>query len=301
MPLLAEIEHRWQKPDQGKLLLRRFDGSIALEIPAPSRREGSPEQKTAGYEDCRFDDSGRYLWCAARISADQIEVLLRETDGWSVVSRTIVEDPFGESANFLPMPDPWSFSLYFAEGGGDVRVYWAARDGAHTRFALEPNLCDAPPVFAPSGREFLVIDFTYGTVRRYRYPVVQPAGVCESPFGVDEPFHDPLCYPDDTCALAGSLNGRIAVLVTSTMRVANELTIEGHEPRPVEEHYPNLTGNGGLCSDVASFARLGDYLIFWHGPGALSSNGSRHVEVGTEETKGMLCFPISYVLDRYAP
>src|SRR5262245_6473091 len=176
MPLLAKIEQRWQKPDKGKLLLLRFDGSIAFEIPAPPLRKGSPEWETPGYTDCRFDDSGRHLWCAARISADEIEVQLRETDDWSVVSRTVVEDPLGDSATFFPTPDRGTFSLYFAEGGGETCVYWAARDGVHTRFALEPGLRDAPPVFAPSGREFLVIDFTYGTVQRYRYPVVQPAG-----------------------------------------------------------------------------------------------------------------------------
>ena len=267
MPLLAKIEQRWQKPDKGKLLLLRFDGSMVFEIPAPPLREGSPEWETPGYTDCRFDDSGRYLWCAARISADEIEVQLRETDGWSVVSQTVVEDPLGEaSATFFPTPDPGTFSLYLAEAGGDTRVYWAARDGVHTRFALEPSLCDAPPVFAPSGREFLVIDFTYGTVQRYRYPVVQTAGVCESPFGADEPFHVSLCYLDDTRALAGSLNGRIAVLDTPTMHVVNELAVDGHD-------------------DISSFTRLGDYLIFFH---------------DDEETNGMLCFPISYILDRYA-
>ena len=251
MPLLA-------KQVEGKLLLLRFDGSVAFEIPAPPLREGSPEWKTPGYEDCRFDDSGHYLWCAARISDDEIEVQLRETDGWSVVSRTVVEDQLGNaSAVFFPMPDPATFSLYFTEPGGETCVYWAARDGIHTRFALEPNLCDAPPVFAPSGREFLVIGYTYGTVQSYRYPVVQPAGICESPFGADDCFHGSLCYLDDTRALAGSLNGRMAVLDTPSMRVVNELTIESHEPRPVEEYYPTLTGDGELYTDIESFLRLG--------------------------------------------
>ena len=160
---------------------------------------------------------------------------------------------------------------------------------------------DAPPVFAPSGREFLVIDFTYGAVQRYRYPVVQPAGVCESPFGA---FHVSLCYLDDTRALAGSLNGRMAVLDTPTMRVVNELIIEGHEPRPLDEYYPRLAGDRELCTDISDFWRLGDYLIFFHADdrARASSDGSPRVEGRhDEEIKGMLCFPISYVLDRYAP
>jgi hypothetical protein len=301
LPLLAEIELQWGKPGQGKLRLLRFDGSVAFEIPSPPLREGSPKSVTPGYTDCRFDDSGR-LWCAARISADEIEVQLREADSWSIVSRTIVEDPLGEaSAMFFPTPDQGIFSLSLSEGGGGSCVYWGARDGVRTRFSLEPGLCDpTPPVFAPSGREFLVIHFVGGEVQRYRYPVVQPAGVCESPFGVDDPFHVSLCYLNDTRALAGSLNGRIALLDTQTMRVVDEVTIEGHEPRPVEEYHPNLAGDRALCTDIATFERLGDYLIFFHDTRA-PSDGSGHAE-GTDdaETKGMVCFPIGYVLDRYA-
>ena len=85
MPLLAVIERGLRR-----LLLLRFDGSIAFEIPAPLR-EGSPEWVAGGYDDCLFDESGRYLWCAVAVSTDQIDFQLRETDGRSVVSRTLVD------------------------------------------------------------------------------------------------------------------------------------------------------------------------------------------------------------------
>jgi hypothetical protein len=262
---------------------------------------------TGGYHHCLFDASGRYLWCAASVSADQIEVQLRETDGWSVVSRIRVEDPFGassagaNSAMFLATAEPKTLSLWLADGQGGACVYWVARDGVHIRCALEPSLCDTtPPEFAPNGREFLVIDL-YGAVQRFRYPAVELLGSWQSPFGAGEPFRFFVCYLDHKRALALSLNGRIAVLDTAAMRVANELSIEGHEPRPVEEYYPTLAGDRALCTDISCFERLGDYLIFFHAGDrarASSSDGSPHVENrDEEETEGMLCFPISYVLD----
>jgi hypothetical protein len=88
-----------------------------------------------------------------------------------------------------------------------------------------------------------------------------------------------------------------------TMRVVNELTIEGHEPRPAEEYYPNLTGDRNLCTDIGEVSRLGDYLIFGHAavpPQESAPNRKLNVEDQADEAKGMLCFPISYILDRYA-
>ena len=305
LPLLALIERgSW------KLRLLRFDDSIAFEIPAPPLREGSPEWLRRGYDHCLFDESGRYLWCAASVSTDQIEVQLRETEGWSVVSRTLVDDPFGansrsaSSAMLLPTAEPETLSLWLADGQGGACVYWVARDGVHIRCALEPCLSDTtPPEFSPSGREFLVIDL-YRLVKRFRYPVVELLGACESPFGADEPFFSSLCYLNNARALAVSLNGRIAVLDTPTMRVVNELTIEGHEPRPTEEYHPSLVGDRKLCTDISEVTRLGDHLIFGHAAAptqGLAPRRNLNVEDQDDgDTKGMLCFAMSYVLDRYA-
>jgi hypothetical protein len=264
-----------------------------------------------GYDHCLFDESGRYLWCAASISTDQIEVQLREADGWTVVSRTLVDDPFGassagaSSAMLLPTAEPGTLSLWLADGHGcGACVYWVARNGVRVRCSPEPSLRDTtPPEFSPSGREFLAINL-FGTVQRFSCPVVELLGVCESPFGDDDPFRFSVCYLNDARALAVSLDGRIAVLDTPTMRVVNELIIEGHEPRPAEEYHPNLAGDKNLCTDIGDVMRLGDYLIFGHAADPPQGSVPRR-RLNTEDqddtdTQGMLCFPISYVLDRYA-
>jgi hypothetical protein len=307
LPLLALIER-----GSRNLRLLRFDGSIAFEIPAPPLKEGSPEWMSGGYDHCLFDESGRYLWCAASVSTDQIELQLREADGWSVVSRTLVDDPFGassagaSSAMLLPTAEPGTLSLWLAEGhGGGACLYWVARDGVSVRCSPEPSVCDTtPPEFSPSGREFLVIDLV-GVVQRFSYPVVEQLGVCESPFGDDQPFRFSVCYLNNARALAVSLDGRIAVLDTSTMRVVNELIIEGHEPRPAEEHfYPHLAGDRNLCTDIGDVTRLGDYLIFGHAvappQGSAPLRKLNIEDQDDDDTQGMLCFPISYILDRYA-
>jgi hypothetical protein len=301
LPLFALIEHgSW------KLRLLGFDGSIAFEIPPPPLREGSPEWMGGGYDHCLFDESGRYLWCAASVSTDQTELQLRETDGWSVVSRTLVKDPNSAASSpmLLPTAEPETLSLWIPDGQGGASVYWVARDGVHIRCALEPCLsATTPPEFSPSGREFLVTE-SYGPVQKFSYPVVELLGVCESPFGDDDPFDVSLCHLNDTRALAASLKGRIALLDTPTMRVANELTIEGHEPRPTEEYHPNLAGDRNLCTDIREVTRLGDYLIFGHAAGP-PQGSAPHPKLIIEDqddadTQGMLCFPISYILERYA-
>lgn len=51
---------------------------------------------------------------------------------------------------------------------------------------------------------------------------------------------------------------------TWSMRVVDELAIEGHELRPIEEYYPQLIGNRSLCTDISSIKRVGVHLIVVH-------------------------------------
>src|SRR5262249_2097673 len=108
----------------------------------------------------------------------------------------------------------------------------------------------------------------------------------------EDEFGTSLCYLHDSRALARSINGRIAVVDTQSMRVVDELAIEDHEPRPIEEYYPRVAGDAdkSLSSDITYFKRWGDFLIVVHPL-------RRPLEPGPDR---MLCFPVSYVLERYA-
>jgi hypothetical protein len=296
-PLLALVEH-----GSGKLFVLGFDGSPMFEEPAPRLPEGSPECMTGGYTDCQCDLSGTYLLCAATVSEDNVEIQLRETDRWSVVSRAVVEDPFGaSSASFHSTTRPDTWALWLAAGQDGQCVFWVMRDDSSLRATIEPCLENAlPPAFSPSGGEFLTIVELGRALERYRYPPAELLGVCESPYGADDPFETSVCYLDNSQALACSTNGRIAVVDTRSMRVVEELAIEGHEPRPTKEYYPRLIGDSSLCTDISYIARVGDYLIVVHPlqrPLEPGPDGGVKFE---EWRDGLLCFPINYVLERHA-
>jgi hypothetical protein len=306
-PLLALATKLWTQGygsfvrggGSGKLFVLGFDGSPMFEEVAPRPPEGSPEGMTGGYTDCQFDGSGAYLLCAANVSKDHVEIQLRETDRWSIVSRVVIADPH-----------IWSFASFHSTARSDtwalwldgLCVHWVMRDGGSLRVVIEPCLEDmVPPEFSLNGDEFLTMDNVGIALQRYRYPPAELLGVCESPYGDDEVFggNDPFgtgafCYLDNSWALALSTCGRIAVVDTRSMRVVDELTIEGHEPRPKEEYYPHLVGDTALCTDISHIARVGDYLVVRHPL-------HRPLEPGLAEWRdGVLCFLVSYVLERHA-
>jgi hypothetical protein len=98
-------------------------------------------------------------------------------------------------------------------------------------------------------------------------------------------------------ALALAENGRMAVVDTRSMRVVEELAIEGHEPRPTEEYHPRLVGDGSLCTDISYMERVGDYLVVvhpLHQPSERGPDGKVKYEEWRDE---LLCFPISYILE----
>lgn len=294
-PLLGVIDDA-----TGKLLVLRFDGSLEFDVPAPELEALSPDWVTSGYGDCHFDESGTHLWCAASVAENKAEVQLWETCGWSLVSRSIVEDEFGGSvASFHPTGIPGTLSLWLAAGQDGQCVYWVTRDDDRFRCTIEPSLHNTlPPVFSPGGPEFLVVGDFPGAVRKFRHPNPEPLGSCASPFGEEDPFSTSLCYLDETWALADSHNNRIALVDTSTLRFVKEVVIESHEPRPVEAYYPTLAGDRQLCTDILYFDRAGDDLVIvyrlHHPLGGGPDRGPRF----EEWRDGLLCFPVSYVLDR---
>jgi hypothetical protein len=292
-PLLALIQGT-----PGKLSLIGFDGSPVFEQAAPRPPEGSPSWLT-GYTDCHFDASGTYLLCAANVSGD-VEIQLIETDSWRSVSRTTVEDPFGASlTSFHPTRRQDTWALWLGAGQDGQCVYWLTQDEGKLRATIEPRLENTtPPVFSPSGDEFLAVSEDGASLKRYRYPRIEEAGTCGNPYGADDSFGTSVCYLDSTRALVSSFNSRMAIIDTVAMRVVSELIIEGHEPRPAGECYPKLTGDQPLCTDISFIERVGDYLIavypLYH-PLEPGSNGKLKFE---EWRDGLLCFPVSYVLER---
>ena len=132
----------------------------------------------------------------ARRSADTVEVQLRETERWSVVGSVAVEDPFEEShCSFHATSRPDVAALWLAAGQNGQRVYWVTKGPDTLGVEPEPFLDDTiPPVFAPNGNEFLVID-DLGSVCKYPFPADRKLGTCRSKWGGADSFEVPVHGP----------------------------------------------------------------------------------------------------------
>jgi hypothetical protein len=259
----------------GKLSVVDFNGSRLLEQEAPRFGKRVPSWQRPGFDGCFFDQNGNDLWSVVHLSPDAVEVQLRETERWSVVGSVAVKDPFEESScSFHATSKPDVAALWLAAGQDGQRVYWVTKYADSLGVEPEPFLEDTtPPVFAPKRNEFLVIDDLM-SVCKYQFPPDRKLGTCHSKWGEEDYFGDCLCYLDDTTALVHSHHGRLFRIDLRAMKVREEMTVRGHEPRPVEEYYPTLVGDKTLCTDIAYFARFGEIVVLGY-----------HRETGTEVGK----------------
>jgi hypothetical protein len=257
-PLLAVIDDT-----VGTLSVVDFDGSRLLELGAPRPHKGIDEWIKPGFIGCFFDQAGNDLWTVARLAPETVEVQLREAKRWSVVGSVTVEDPFQESyCSFYETSRPDVAALWMAAGQDGQRVFWVTKLTDSLGVEPEPFLEDTtPPVFSPDGGEFLVVDGLW-SVCRYPFPTDRKLGTCRSKWGEEDYFGESLCYLNDTTALVHTHHGRLFRIDLRAMRVRDEVAVRGHEPRPVEEYYPRLIGDKTLCTDITSFARVGDAVLF---------------------------------------
>jgi hypothetical protein len=197
-----------------------------------------------------------------RLTPGTLEVQVRETLRWSVVSSEAVEDPFEESeCSFHATCKPELTALWLAAGQKGQRVYWVTKQPDALEVELEPFLEDtSAPVFAPEGNTFLAID-GLTSVCKYQFPTERILGVCRSKWGEADHFGYCLCYLDARSALVHTHHDRLFRIDLRAMKIADEIIVEGHEPRPLEDYYPSLVGEKALCTDIAYFARVGETVV----------------------------------------
>ncbi len=78
----------------------------------------------------------------------------------------------------------------------------------------------------------------------------------------DNPFAESHVFFNERQALVGTNEQRIFVVDTVQMKIETEVSLEGHEPRPLGVYYPRLSKEGGLGTDISWFTRLGDVIFF---------------------------------------
>jgi hypothetical protein len=258
-PLLAIVGEEGRK-----LRVVHFDGSSIF--------DGQPSgNRNSTFEECFFDPGGTRLWCLVA-SAPQAVVECREVDSLSVIEKLVFENETGEGRPIFEYCRP-DLGLLFLPQSADVggRVYWL--DPGHStrapRISREPSLDDilvvAPPVFSQDGSEFLVMDQDR-VVHRFAYPPSRPLGACPlQPTDADY-FPSATSYLNQRLALVGTGNGRIMLLGLDSMRVVDEIVIEGHEPRPMNEYFREMRDFHQLATDITSTHEVNGWLYCVHPP-----------------------------------
>ena len=214
-----------------------------------------------------FNPAGA-LWSAARWDEDSVAVEVREPETWRVVARAELTDPFRDSSfSIVPHPDGKHVAIWAAAGQDGQCLFWAHRDGSQIIFTRFPGVeSTTPPSFTPPGDRFLVV-CDLNELREYIFPLGPLHKKMPWPFDdMNNQIGDRVSYADSSRALLDSDSQRLYLVDLRIMAITDEVSLRGHEPKPVAEVYPKLGDELGLCSGQGHFAPLptGGFLSVHH-------------------------------------
>lgn len=246
--------------EDNHLLIVDVEGTVTYQSSLPETDE-PPGFDIEGSGSCYFEHDGLHLWYAFARSSDDIEIQWLDCNDWRVLHRIVIKDPYGEShVSIHPTGTSERMALWLAGGQDGQQVYWLTAEEAKIVCEIEPLLEDTtPPVFSPSGKEFLTIDGD-AIINKYQYPGVQSLGTYE--WSGDEEVLNDLFYIDNERAAIISSEGNIFHMDLTAMVLLEEVYIENHEPQPVPVYYPTLSDDGSKCTDISRMEKFGNTLIF---------------------------------------
>lgn len=249
----------------GSLIIQEFDGARLLEIAPLQVLDPKTSWIQRGFDDCFFSECGSFLWTIAPLNSEDAVVQLHEAETGVVIDTATVKDPFGgSSCSFHSTGKSDLICLWLAAGNPDmVQVYWLKTTRSGFTCTLEAQLRNAiPPIFSPSGDELLVVTAD-SAICKFTFPAMQQVGLpLKSVDNEDNPFAESPCYFSNRQALASTNEQRIFAVDTVRMEIETEVSLEGHEPRPIGQYYPRLSKETGLGTDISCFTRLGDVIVF---------------------------------------
>ncbi len=262
-PHPRELFLAWANGDSGSLVVQHLTGDPVTEVLPPQRRKDASKWTKQGFDDCCFDERGKFLWAVGPINDHEIELQLVDTRDWSTVQKAVIEDQFGSSSCSLHCTgNPAVVALWIAAGQDGQQVVWVKRRGY--KFFCEPVeqlVNTTPPVFSPDGSSLIVLN-AENSICKYEFPSMKRIGTRLESKDEDNPFAESMCFMDHRHVLASTAVGRIFLLDTDRMRTMEEVELEGHEPRPIGEYYPSLAKESRLATDISWFARLGKAVVF---------------------------------------
>ena len=203
------------------------------------------------FESCHFGANGM-LWTCIRFDSETAVLDVWNPSDWTRVAKTEVTDPYGDSHfDLLPHPQPDGVVVWAAAGQDGQSLFWACLGNRAISVDPFPDLYDTTwPTFSPDEKDFLVI--SGGELHRYSYPRGPLLGTMEWPeHEKDDQMGDFVAYADAGHAILQSSNGRLLLIDTADMSVEDELSIRGHEPRPIAELYPSLKADRRFGSDLS--------------------------------------------------
>jgi hypothetical protein len=208
------------------------------------------------FEGSHFSSNG-LLWTCARLYSETVVLEIWDPQTWTRVARTKITDPYGDSHfDLLSHPNENCVVAWAAAGQDGQCLFWACHDDGAIVVDRFPELDNtAWPSFSPTGKEFLAISGV--ELHLYAYPRRPIRAIMQWPSDDEEDqIGDFVSYVDANCALLQSNNGRLLLVDLETMTIEDEVSLRGHEPRPLAEYYPSLRGDRGLGSDVSCFLPL---------------------------------------------
>lgn len=254
----------WVSRKSGLLTVQKLDGEPVAEIASPRIGPGSSKWITQSFDDCCFDESGKFLWLVASLSDEKMEVQLRRTRDWSIVANTMIQtEGNADSGSFYDTGIPGLISLWL-NTGQDQQIYWLRQ--TDDQFSCERAVAltnTAPPAFSPDGSHLVTVHED-NVMRCHEFATMHEIGSGLDSGIEGDPFAESYCYFNGEYVLASTNDGRIFLIDTNEMKVEEEVAIEHHEPRPIGEYFPTLAHEPGFCTDLGWFAKLGEVIVFMY-------------------------------------
>jgi hypothetical protein len=254
-PILAVVE------ETGVLSIHTFDAHARFRLDPSEPNDGNSSQP--GFHDCMFDGNGEHLWCTNRVSETDIEIQLRRVGDMCIETATVLADVFhgGGWATLHPSGARDAAVLWLSNGQGESQVYWLTNSpGDGLRCEDEPNVENySPPVFSPSGEEFLTVGLE--GLCRYRWSKQNWGQSLRCPGQPTDAFAHSLAYLDETRALAGTHEGRVYLIDAKRMRVLDEVICESHKLQTRDSQLADVKDKV-FGTDLSSCVRIGNCIAF---------------------------------------
>ncbi len=210
------------------------------------------------YECAAFSLEGN-LWLIERLGHEQLK--LKIYDGELELLTTLdIEDSLFDSHLFLtavPKSNDMILELAAGQDGSSIILLTFENNLVEVK-DMFPESCLSCPAFNEDGTKFLTLEFYDGILYHYSYPQLELLGEFE--YDMESEVCGTIIYLNSESAII-SYDYRYFLLDIDSMKIVEEIIVEGHEPVATEKIYPNLEGDESLITDISDMRVVGDKVL----------------------------------------